>query len=168
METTVYEERIVAQALMGSTSVTPEERLIRDEDRATLVAAIKTSLTLRERVVVRLRFGWHEEDQVAVHWNEVVPNPQASGVQNSRGGSYSPASTKSKKMKIAGITVSVPQRRRVPKTLVVHGRLGETATFEEIGRALGISPERVRQIIQQALVKLRGSIPAHCLFTMFS
>jgi DNA-binding CsgD family transcriptional regulator len=87
-----------------------------------------------------LRFGWHEEDQVAVHWNEVVPNPQTS----------------------------VPKHPRAPKDLVVHGRLGETATFEEIGRALGISPERVRQIIQQALVKLRGSIPAHCLFTMFS
>lgn len=145
-QTTEYQEWLVALALVGEASKTPEDIMIREEDREALKSAIRRCLVLRELMILRLRFGWHEEDWVDTYWEEVLPYKEAS---------------------IPDYQQVDPMRKNKSSTkIVVYGRLGEPLSLDEIGCQFGISPRRVRQIIQQALVKLRGSIPAHCLLTM--
>jgi len=48
------------------------------------------------------------------------------------------------------------------RTIIAQRRLREEgATLEELGRALGVSKERVRQLEHRALLKLRVSMERH-------
>ena len=40
---------------------------------------------------------------------------------------------------------------------------GQTQTLEQIGKRLGVTKERIRQIERRALIKLRGILPDSCL-----